>query len=117
MINTEFGPFKFGVAQISFPVKLSEKIVESNVKKIAVGGTVPEQCDDGVEPAPGPDNPEADSGFLCVYLGLAKFGTPSFLSVSNPVTGSGGASQQGATVQLASTELPDVVSGSWAVTG
>jgi hypothetical protein len=57
------------VAPISFPVPLSAGIAENHVKKVAEGVTPPAECDNAEGAAASPANPEADPGFLCIFVG------------------------------------------------
>jgi hypothetical protein len=69
-----------GFSPLSFTVPLAAGLDEAHTIAIKKGVTPPATCDDGVEPPPGPDNPEADSGYLCVFTaeytgtGLVVFG-------------------------------------------
>jgi Collagen triple helix repeat (20 copies) len=119
--NEEAGLY-LAFAPISFPIKLAAEIDGAHVEKIAIGETPPANCDDGAVPPPSPTNPEADSGYLCIFLGndSAGFGTPSVFLVQVLNNASAGANKQGARMTLATTTTegsPDVISGTWAVTG
>jgi hypothetical protein len=105
---------------ISFPIPLAADIENAHVVKIAVGGTVPAECDDGVAPAASAFHPEADPGYLCVYVALdeAGVGAPNFILKGG---GNGiGAGTMGAMLIRApsgTTEPAQQYRGTFAVTG
>lgn len=76
-----------GLVSLSFPIRLAASLPESQVKKIAEGGTPPEQCDDGAGAASSAANPEADPGFLCVFVTFGP--TPTLIFKPGTVFGSG----------------------------
>jgi hypothetical protein len=107
-----------GSFPISFTIPLAQELDESHVILVPLVGTVDEHCDDGTGTAPGPGNPEADAGYLCVFQGGAGpfvFGQPT--SVTKPQGGEG-AAVSGATVSAVAPGpvLKGVMKGSWAVT-
>lgn len=107
-----------GSFPISFTIPLAAPIEETNVILVPFVGTVDEHCDDGAEPAPGPGNPEADPGYLCVFqggFGTFVFGQPT--TVTRPEGGEG-AAVNGATVSAVAPGpvLKGVMKGGWAVT-
>lgn len=112
----------FGKTAISFPIPLTGPVPGTNIKVVAEGGTPPAQCDDGEGTAPGPENPEADPGFLCVFVAHTS-GSPAFLSVSPQKPGSPpspfGASRSGVVLTPTSIGVPgpEEVWGTFAVTG
>ena len=97
-----------GFIPVSFNIPLSEAIEEEEIIKVAEGEVAPEECDDGVAPTAGPSHPEADPGFLCIFV---QFGaTPG--AISDP--GSGEAPKvgpNGFVMTVISTSQ-----GTWAVT-
>ena len=119
-VNVEGTPYTAvsGSFPISFTIPLSAPLDESHVILVPFVGTVDEHCDDGVAPAPGPGNPEADPGYLCVFQGGAGpfvFGEPT--TVTQPQGGEG-AAVNGATVSAVAPGpvLEGVMKGGWAVT-
>ena len=74
-----------------------------------------EKCDNGSGAAPGVGNPEADSGFLCVFV--AEGPTISEAFVFRVGEFASGASPAGARLIAAGPEEGEVVEGSFAVTG
>jgi hypothetical protein len=87
----------------------------------------PAECENGVHPGgAGPENPEATSGFLCVFLGASNpsgaFSTgpaPNAVIVKagSPAASATGASTGGARLQILTAESGTEVSGTFAVTG
>lgn len=69
-----------GFSPLSFAVPLAAGLDEAHTITVKKGITPPAECDDGEAPAPGPENPEADPGYLCVFTaeytgtGLVVFG-------------------------------------------
>lgn len=124
LITIEEAELSFGFAGISFPIALSAPLDASHTKLVKKGVTPPAECDDGSaeDGAPGPENPEADSGYLCVFVaseGLnAEFeeGAPGY-QIQKP-SGSGGASIVGARLFYNTEEeiLSNPPSGTFAVT-
>jgi Collagen triple helix repeat (20 copies) len=113
--STELAPgFFSGHAAISFPIPLPSAIAAERfvVKKDDV---VPEQCDDGVEPAPGPEHPEAAPGALCVFIANSNPAS-HFINKSGAASTEPGASTAGAIIVLVTTAEEEVW-GTFAVTG
>jgi hypothetical protein len=54
---------------ISFPVPLGAVIDELHQRFIPLGETPPASCDDEEGESPSAENPEADPGYLCVFVG------------------------------------------------
>lgn len=62
--------FYYGTTALSFFIPLSNPIPDfNNTIFVQKDEAPPATCDDGVAPAAGPEHPEADSGFLCVFAG------------------------------------------------
>lgn len=108
-----------GYAPISFTVPIGAALNEEHTVAIKAGVTPPATCDDGVAPAAGPENPEADSGYLCIFMAkytgtiTAFFGRPSGNENFEPAT-----STSGALVWIGDvTGAGKVGWGTWAVTG
>jgi len=70
---------------------------------------VPEECDNGVAPAPSANNPEADAGYFCAFPGFS--GGPADASIINVGLFEAGAATYGAIISK-----NDGAGGSWAVT-
>jgi Collagen triple helix repeat (20 copies) len=113
---TETGSFlaaEEGVSTISFAIPLAQGLGTDKIETILPAGDPPDECDNGIGTAPSAENPEADSGYLCVFLaggeapGYAKAGV-NFLEESVE-----GASKTGALIQAP----PGLSFGTWAVTG
>jgi Collagen triple helix repeat (20 copies) len=72
---------------LTFPIPLAASVHKANVLKLPAGyngedgvGTEHEEC-------PGTAiNPKAKKGFLCVYVGVSRFGTISISGFQNPAT-------------------------------
>lgn len=77
---------------ISFPIPLAAAIPGGNVEKIAEGATPPANCDDGEGTAPSAAHPEADKGYLCIFVGFGE--TP--LTVVSPASFGPGTATTGA---------------------
>ena len=107
---------------ISFTIPLAASLDSTHVKVIAALGTPPAECDDGVAPAAGVSNPEADPGYLCAYVqkyvGFAE--AASFRKLVKPGSGNKGAEPSGAILSIGSPAGSGLVQvegfGSWAVT-
>jgi len=84
-------------ATISFALPLATGIANSNVVTIAKGGTPPASCDNGAGEAPSAENPEADAGFLCVFVAQSPPVEPEVpLVFKSGAMASQGASKTGA---------------------
>jgi hypothetical protein len=80
------------------------------------GATDP-RCDDEVEPAASAENPEADPGFLCVFVGYFSSGQGSVEQVLKPGEPEEGYGKTGASLELFTlSAAADVASGTFAVT-
>jgi hypothetical protein len=103
---------------ISFPVRLSAPLPVSKTKRIDAGATPPAECDDGKGTAPSAANPEADPGFLCVYVGVKEGTLPEFTFI-DPATFGAGASATGTILWDGGSGIANLVfaTGTWAVTG
>lgn len=106
-----------GYGVIDLPIPLATELSGANVKVVKVGVVPPVQCDDGVLPAAGPTHPEADSGFLCVFVG-AEEESPAYL-VQKVGSNGAGASTTGAFIFAESENeiLFNHPRGTFAVTG
>lgn len=113
-------PIMASSTAISFNIPLAAELDEAHVHIVRHGETAPAACDDGVEPAPSVEHPEADPGNLCVFAGLAFNANLELIEKLAPIF-SGGASTSGALLTAALEEKgPNseaILSGSWAVTG
>ncbi len=90
----------------SFAIPLEEAPAETAI--VPVAGPVPANCDDGEGEAPSAENPEADPGVFCVFVG-ATFGG-QVEGINTPQNGSG-SGRTGAVIYSV-----DAVMGTWAVT-
>lgn len=103
------------LATASFSIPLAAPLDESHVVTIAEGATAPVECDDGAAPAPSPEHPEADSGYLCIFQ---AGGEGSFITVtradSNSILSNAGAATTGANILISGGNSNH---GTFAVTG
>jgi hypothetical protein len=83
---------------ISFPIPLPSAISAAHVVKIAEGATVPAECDNGGGPAPSGANPEADPGYLCVFVTVDQGGVGAPNITLNAGENTAGAGTVGALV-------------------
>jgi hypothetical protein len=109
-----------GGDSISFSIPLAHGLGEHNVIVVQKGVTPPSECQNASHAgSAGPANPEAMSGFLCVYVAEAP--TNGLVAVENSATaGLAGseASVAGAFVFVfEATALGQEFWGTWAVTG
>lgn len=110
-------------APISFPIPLAAAPNAAHVKDVEVGGLVPSECENSTHPGTASvANPEAESGYLCIYEGFRSTGIDSF-GTESPASESEPAAVSGAMVKALSgfvTSPPAAemdVYGTWAVTG
>jgi hypothetical protein len=109
------GFFEFATAAaISFPVPLAEPLDAAHVKTVT--GTPPAECDDGEGEAASAENPEADSGYLCVFVVGFEEAGGAINSIRNPVSFANGAGTMGAILTISSAG-PNSGQGTFAVTG
>lgn len=103
---------------ISFPIPLEAELPGTSMKRIALGGTPPVECDDDVAPAPSPANPEADPGFLCVFVGVDAHEPDLAAPLVDKASEEGvqGASKTGAIVRRTGGVAGTVYFGTFAVT-
>ena len=110
-----------GFAAISFPMRLSAEISEANThgvtKELIENEEVPAGCTvEGVEGSA--ENPLAQPGHLCVYMGPSSEGEPLIFSAQKIAgSGLGGASTAGARLTVFEFEGGKVMQGTFAVTG
>lgn len=110
---------KNGTTVVSFAVPLAAGGLDSSHTIYLKSGETNANCDDGVAPAPGPENPEAQSGYLCIFQGSSTDPANTIIfkpggSVFTPANW--GASTAGAGIVLSEGAL----TGNWgtyAVTG
>jgi hypothetical protein len=101
---------------MSFNIPLPGTATLEQVKEVETGDPIPAECDDGVGTAASVTNPEADKGWLCVFMGASESGEAELLSVVTPEFG-GGAIRAGAGLLVGTASAsPDAAIGSWAVT-
>ncbi len=84
---------------------------------VALSSTVWSQCDDGAAPAATAEHPEADSGFLCVFVARGTGPIPGLIPFRSGTASEGGASTAGDRLSGGSFTLNDSVAGTFAVTG
>ena len=98
---------------ISFTIPLPSALDAEHTVKISEASTPEEKekCDDGAGSPASAENPEADPGYLCVFLGLGE----KVPAISKPGTFEPGAGKTGAAL-LFLAELTSAHFGSWAVT-
>lgn len=108
-----------GYAPISFAVPIGAGLDEEHTIAIKAGVTPPAECDNGVGPAPGPENPEADPGYLCVFT--TKYSGTITVFIARPSGNENfeaAASTSGALVFIGDlTGAGKIGWGTWAVTG
>lgn len=98
---------------ISFPIPTAAPPTQNIV--IKVGDPVPNECSDGVGTAASAEHPEADSGFLCVFV--AK-GSPTAFQVTKPgAAGSSLGSSTTGALLIPISGAEEEVRGTFAVTG
>jgi len=105
----------FGTA--SFAIPLAAELDQAHAIGIKAGGPVPGECEDATHPGTASAaNPEAEPGYLCVYVGIDPGASPnSPLIFKTSALGQKGASTTGALVQGGTTAgFPYV--GTFAVT-
>lgn len=110
-----FGVVTLTAANVSFPIPLPAPLEEEEVHLIDGSSTTEEKetCDDGAGEEGSVENPEADAGHLCVFVGeLAGAPKPS---ITKP-NGSGGAGTAGAILSFEPTADGVLGWGSFAVT-
>jgi hypothetical protein len=107
-------------SSIQFSIPLPSAInFFTGVKRIPLGEPIPAECDNGAGEAASPSNPEADPGFLCVFVGTDSELTPLGLA---PVAWNGteptvlGASKVGSLLTQGGGEPGTLFGGSYAVT-
>lgn len=112
------GPTRFA---ISFPIPLAKAIATFlNVVVIQPAGTVPSECEnEGHSGSASAENPEAASGYLCVFVGLQEGGSPLanvYVSKTGAAQAATGASTSGAMITFRrTTEEEEKLSKSEAV--
>ncbi len=104
---------------LTFPIPLTAEITEAHVKGIKLGGAVPAECEDAAHAGTASAaNPEADPGYLCVYVGFdpqENNNNPSVVKASEAFAA--GASTTGGIV-FGAGQGPEVPYwGTFAVTG
>jgi len=112
----------FAVGSISFPIPLAAGLPESNTIYVPEL-PAPLNCENPDHPGPASvSNPEAKSGYLCVYKGSAFNLESSTLEFLAPTLNSAGAYPSGTLILQAPTQeaaedgLPAWGAGTWAVT-
>jgi hypothetical protein len=106
------------VSSVSFPIPLKAPLDAAHVKPVGAGGPIPEECTDGDAPVPSAANPEADPGYLCVFIvAIEPKGEIAGGGIVDPATFASGAGTTGAALLLNEGEGPGFALGTWAVTG
>jgi len=117
LIGPDLGGGEGGATtSISFPIPLADELDDQHVPVVGKGATPPAECDDGVGTASGPKHPEADSGFLCVFIASAPASAGAFPGKSGSSGFEFGASTTGAVLHIGGT-AEEEVAGTFAVTG
>jgi hypothetical protein len=104
-----------GATPISFAVPLAAPLDSSHALIVGEGEAAPAECDDGEGEAASAANPEADSGYLCVFV-VTFEGGGAIGAVADPTTFASGAAKSGAILLLGSGGA-DFAVGTFAVTG
>lgn len=122
----EFG-FPVGFSPISFVIPLAAPLDSDHTIGVSPGQTPPSECENTSHAgAAGPANPEAQSGYLCVYateggdLAVTAFKASyaGFLKEETISPEALGADASGALIRTVSEgEVGDLSYGTWAVTG
>lgn len=100
---------------VSFPIPLSTSLGFTKVKAVKPSESAPAECDNGEAPAPSVENPEADNGYLCMFVGKEEEAELLAVPALKMTTGVG-ASRTG--FRLAVQGTPEkYVYGTYAVTG
>ena len=110
------GSSEGGFSEVSFTLPLNEAILAASTFKVPKLGPVPPECDNGVAPAPSVENPEADPGKFCVFIGN---GNTALTEIRGPGAGVGSEAPglTGALLTIEGGTEGDSLTGSWAVTG
>lgn len=108
-------------AGLSFPVPLAAPLAESHVVFVTrakfQAAELPAECDNGEGAPAGPENPEADSGYLCVFEGRARTVEASLITPAGAENlFPQGSSPSGAQLVVITSE-PGTTWGTYAVTG
>jgi hypothetical protein len=91
---------------------------------VSLAAVPPPACDNGVAPAPSPDNPEADPGHFCVYLSystaphwISNHIKPTWIEAAGKTGGiAAGETSKAGAVLRAEAEPNEFAWGTWAVT-
>jgi hypothetical protein len=110
-------------SSISFPIPLTADLGASNTLYVPKGDPPPADCENTEHTGTaGPENPEADNGFLCVYAASGEIENDA-LTIAKPgaSTFQVGASTSGAILfageEVKAGALFAIMNGTWAVTG
>ncbi|HEY5815255.1 MAG TPA: hypothetical protein VIS95_02835 [Solirubrobacterales bacterium] len=105
------------LTSISFALPLAADIAIANVKAVPKGGTPSASCDDGAGEASSAANPEADAGFLCIFVADGPVEPEVPVVFKSGVTATTqGASRTGAILAGESGTPGSVFRGTFAVT-
>lgn len=119
--STEVGAGEFiGQTAISFPIPLSASRSVSTVVPVLKGQSAPAECDDGVGTPAGPEHPEADSGFMCVFVAKGPSEPSPFLNFQLSGADAGLGVSTSGMILLAyngAGVLDEEIWGSYAITG
>jgi hypothetical protein len=125
--STEVAPgILEGKAIVSFAIPTtipaSALVVEVGETPEGDPETFPEACDDGEEPEAGPEHPEADPGFFCIFVAKRNGSVPSeappggVLAIHSGASGGFGPSTTGSVLSVFN-DADEEVWGTFAVTG
>ena len=112
--------YEFGPVPITFVLPLSAPIGEADTKLIPEGGTPPPECENSGHPGTASvENPEAEPGFFCVYVG--DLVESEVFRVLTPGGGSGAGVAGSYVILDAKPSVPGATEnghgrGTWAVT-
>jgi hypothetical protein len=95
---------------VSFPIPLEGTLDGDHAVVVGEGGTPPSECDDGEAPPPSLGHPEAQPGFLCIFVTFFEFGG-TIQGVINPETGSPGAASIGAVLAAHTSHEREIATG------
>lgn len=105
-----------GATPITFSIPLAAELASTNVIVVPAAGPVPANCENSEHAGTASaNNPEAKSGFLCVYTGFTEGGA-SIGGIYKAGELQEGASVSGAALILSAAAGATAI-GTWAVTG
>jgi hypothetical protein len=119
-VTIEVGVGEFlGQAAVPLSIPLAAGRTGEKIITVKQGETPPIDCNDGAAPESGPEHPEADSGFFCIFIAKTSASPPFpfvFSHKAGSAAGALGVSSAGAILQVANT-AEEEVTGTFAITG